>query len=116
VVGRGVRERYATPAPSQRRPDRHSPLLGNEPRELRILKRDAKCPFVFASERGAPFSVSGLQKMIERAGIEAKMPLKVHPHMLRHAAGYVLANKGTDTRTLQATCGTDRALTSVVPA
>ena len=30
----------------------------------------------------------------------AKMPFKVHPHMLRHACGYALANKGTDTRTL----------------
>jgi len=26
---------------------------------------------------------------------------KVHPHMLRHATSYVLANKGIDTRTLQ---------------
>ena len=54
---------------------------------------------------GAPFTVSGLQKMVERAGMEAKMPFKVHPHMLRHAAGYVLANRGTDTRTLQAYLG-----------
>lgn len=81
------------------------PILGDELRALRALKRDAQSPFIFVSERGAPFTVSGLQKMIERAGIEAKMPFKVHPHMLRHAAGYVLANKGTDTRTLQAYLG-----------
>jgi len=81
------------------------PLLGDELRGLRVLKRDAKSPFIFVSERGAPFTVSGLQKMIERAGIEANMPFKVHPHMLRHAAGYVLANKGTDTRTLQSYLG-----------
>ena len=60
---------------------------------------------MFVSERGAPFTVSGLQKMVEHAGIEAKMPFKVHPHMLRHATGYALANKGTDTRTLQAYLG-----------
>jgi type 1 fimbriae regulatory protein FimB/type 1 fimbriae regulatory protein FimE len=29
----------------------------------------------------------------------------VHPHMLRHACGYALANKGIDTRTLQAYLG-----------
>jgi integrase len=29
--------------------------------------------------------------MVERAGIAAKMPFKVHPHMLRHATGYALA-------------------------
>ena len=80
-------------------------LLGDELRALRTLKREAKSPFIFVSERGAPFTVSGLQKMVERAGIEAKLPFKVHPHMLRHATGYALANKGTDTRTLQAYLG-----------
>ena len=29
----------------------------------------------------------------------------VHPHMLRHAAGYKLANDGVDTRTIQAYLG-----------
>ena len=76
------------------------PLLGDELRALRVLKREAKSPFVFVSERGAPFSTSGWAKLIERAGVEAKMPFPVHPHMLRHACGFVLANKGTDTRTL----------------
>ncbi len=75
------------------------PLLGDELRALRVLKREAKSSFIFVSERGAPFTVSGLQKLIERACIAAKMPFKVHPHMLRHATGYALANKGTDTRT-----------------
>jgi type 1 fimbriae regulatory protein FimB/type 1 fimbriae regulatory protein FimE len=89
------------------------PLLGDELRALRALKRDAKSPFIFVSERGAPFSVSGLAKLIERAGIEAKMPFKVHPHMLRHACGYALANKGTDTRTLQAYLG-HRSIQSTV--
>ena len=53
------------------------PLLGDELRALRALKREAKSPFIFVSERGAPFSTSGLAKLIERVGIEAKMPFKV---------------------------------------
>lgn len=81
------------------------PLLGDELRALRALKREAKSPFIFVSERGAPFSVAGLQKLVERVGVEAKLPFKVHPHMLRHACGFVLANKGTDTRTLQGYLG-----------
>ena len=89
------------------------PLLGEELRALRVLKRDAKSPFIFVSERGAPFTVSGLQKLVERAGIAAKIPFKVHPHMLRHATGYVLANKGTDTRTLQSYLG-HRSIQSTV--
>ena len=89
------------------------PLLGDELRALRSLKRDAKSPFVFVSERGAPFTVSGFAKLVERAGIEAKLPLKAHPHMLRHATGYALANRGTDTRTLQGYLG-HRSIQSTV--
>ena len=89
------------------------PLLGDELRALRALKREAKSPFVFVSERGAPFSTSGWAKLIERAGVEAKMPFPVHPHMLRHACGFVLANRGTDTRTLQAYLG-HRSIQSTV--
>jgi site-specific recombinase XerD len=31
----------------------------------------------------------------------AGLKLKAHPHMLRHACGYTLANKGHDTRAIQ---------------
>lgn len=40
--------------------------------------------------------------MVERAGIEAKLGFKAHPHMFRHACGYALANRGHDTWALQA--------------
>ena len=89
------------------------PLLGDELRALRALKREAKSPFIFVSERGAPFTTSGLAKLVERAGVEAKLPFPVHAHMLRHACGFVLANKGTDTRTLQAYLG-HRSIQSTV--
>jgi integrase len=83
------------------------PLQGDELRDLRRLKREQqpKSDFVFTSERGAPFTTAGFSKMIERAGTEAGFPFKAHPHMLRHACGYTLANKGVDTRALQAYLG-----------
>ena len=40
-----------------------------------------------------------------RAGVEAKLPFKAHPHMLRHACGFALADK--ETRALQAYLGTE---------
>ena len=52
---------------------------------MRALKREAKSPFMFVSERGAPFSVAGLAKLVERTGIEAKLPFKAHPHSMRQA-------------------------------
>ena len=83
------------------------PMVGDELRALRRLQREQepKSPFVFTSERGAPFTTAGFARMIERAGLEAKFGFKAHPHMLRHACGYALANRGHDTRALQAYLG-----------
>jgi integrase len=64
---------------------------------------------VFTSERGGPFTTAGFARMVERAGSEAGLGFKAHPHMLRHACGYALANKGHDTRALQAYLGWRRA-------
>lgn len=83
------------------------PILGDELRALRRLQReqDPRSPFVYTSERGTPFTTAGFARMIERAGAEAGLGFKAHPHMLRHACGYALANKGHDTRALQAYLG-----------
>ena len=76
-------------------------------RALRRLRREQepKSPFVFVSERGDPFSNRGFQATVERAGKAAGFAMKIHPHMLRHACGYKLANDGVDTRTIQAYLG-----------
>ena len=83
------------------------PILGDELRALRRLQREQepKSPFVFTSERGTPFTTAGFARMVERVGVEAGLGFKAHPHMLRHACGYALANKGHDTRALQAYLG-----------
>ena len=83
------------------------PILGDELRALRRLQREQepKSAYVFTSERGAPFTTAGFARMVERTGAKAKLGLKVHPHMLRHACGYALANRGHDTRALQAYLG-----------
>jgi integrase len=74
------------------------PLLGDELRALRRLQREsAPSPFVFVSERGTPFTTAGFARMIERAAVGSGLEFKAHPHMLRHACGYALANKGHDT-------------------
>ena len=83
------------------------PIMGDELRALRRLQREQepRSPFVFTSERGSPFTPAGFARMIERAGVEAGFNFKAHPHMLRHACGYALANRGHDTRALQAYLG-----------
>jgi integrase len=83
------------------------PIQGDELRALRRLQREQepKSPFVFTSERGSPFTTAGFARMIERAGKAAELGFPAHPHMLRHACGFALANKGHDTRALQAYLG-----------
>jgi type 1 fimbriae regulatory protein FimB/type 1 fimbriae regulatory protein FimE len=78
------------------------PILGDELRALRRLRREnPHAEFVFMSERGGPFSTAGFARLVERAGTEAGLGFKAHPHMLRHSTGYKLANDGVDTRALQ---------------
>jgi type 1 fimbriae regulatory protein FimB/type 1 fimbriae regulatory protein FimE len=43
--------------------------------------------------------------MVARLGVAAGLGFPVHPHMLRHACGFKLANDGVDTRSLQAYLG-----------
>jgi type 1 fimbriae regulatory protein FimE len=77
------------------------PLRGPELRALRKLQRDYPSPYVFSTERGGPMTTSTVRKMLARAGELAKIAFPIHPHMLRHACGYKLANDGHDTRALQ---------------
>jgi type 1 fimbriae regulatory protein FimB/type 1 fimbriae regulatory protein FimE len=83
------------------------PLHGDELRALRKLQREQepKSSFVFISVRGIPFTTQGFAKMVWRAGIVARLAFKAHPHMLRHACGYALADCGHDTRAVQAYLG-----------
>ncbi len=83
------------------------PLTGRELRALRRLRREQELasPFVFVTERGAPFAPRGFRQIIERLGVAAGFDLPVHAHMLRHACGYKLGNDGHATRTVQAYLG-----------
>jgi len=57
--------------------------------------------YVFVTERGSPMSPDGWNDLFARIGVAARMEFCVHPHMLRHACGFKLANDGRDTRTIQ---------------
>jgi site-specific recombinase XerC len=81
---------------------RACPLGGGELRALHKLQREAMpSRYVFTTERRAPMSPAGFRKMLARTGEAGAFPFPVHPHMLRHACGYKLANDGQDTRALQ---------------
>ena len=83
------------------RSGRH-PLQGDEMRALKKLKRDySPSPFVFTGNRRTPMSERTISHIVHQAGELAGFDFTVHAHLLRHACGYSLANKGVDTRTIQ---------------
>jgi site-specific recombinase XerD len=72
---------------------------------LRKLRDASEGPYVFVSERGGKISPDVIARVVDRAAIAAGLAFHVHPHMLRHSAGYMLANEGTDTRLIQGFLG-----------
>jgi len=82
------------------------PLEGDEIRALRAWLRqrvNAPCcnsPHVFLSERG-PMTRQAFNYICAEIGKRAQLPIKMHPHVLRHSTGNVLANRGRDTRLIQ---------------
>jgi integrase len=82
------------------------PVQGDEIHALRRLQREqGPSSHVFMTERDGPMTPKAFHALFGRIGSRAKMPFRVHPHMLRHGCGYALANAGHDTRALQAWLG-----------
>ena len=67
------------------------PMEGDEIRALQRLRRDyPDGPFIFMTKREGPLTRSTVNKLVTRAGNEARFDCPAHPHMLRHACGYYL--------------------------
>src|SRR2546425_2053474 len=78
------------------------PLRGPELRALRRVQRDMpSAAYVFTTARGSPMTSAGFRKLLARTGDASTLAFPIHPHMLRHACGYKLANDGHDTRAIQ---------------
>jgi type 1 fimbriae regulatory protein FimB len=55
----------------------------------------------FVSERRSPLSRKTAWLFIKHYGELADLEIAAHPHMLRHACGFSLADQGADTRLIQ---------------
>ncbi|EMF6668127.1 tyrosine-type DNA invertase [Serratia marcescens] len=58
-------------------------------------------PWLFLSRQGKRLSRQRFYQLLKEYGQEAQLPLPIYPHMLRHACGYNLAERGNDTRLIQ---------------
>ena len=68
---------------------------------MQRLREAADGPFSFISERGGPISADMVARIVSEAAEAAGIGFHVHPHMLRHSGGHMLADEGLDTRLIQ---------------
>ena len=82
------------------------PLRGDELRAVRAwLRERARMKPIgkafFVSEQRKPLHRSTVNLALPKYSTAASLPLLAHPHMLRHACGFALADQGADTRLIQ---------------
>lgn len=63
--------------------------------------RQAESPYLFISQINGSLSRSNVYDLFRQLGKKAGISVPVHPHMLRHACGFALADLGIDTRLIQ---------------
>src|ERR1700674_5676121 len=82
------------------------PLRGDELRAVAAwMKHRARMKptgkAFFVSEQRKPLHRSTVNLALRKYSAAASLPLLAHPHMLRHACGFALADQGADTRLIQ---------------
>ena len=82
------------------------PLRGDELRAVKawLIQRARMKPTgkaFFVSEQRKPLHRSTVNLALQKYSAAASLPLLAHPHMLRHACGFALADQGADTRLIQ---------------
>lgn len=68
---------------------------------VRQLETKIECDWLFGTREGKVLSRQQFYNIIRGLGKEAGCSFEPHPHMLRHACGFALADRGIDTRLIQ---------------
>ena len=70
-------------------------------KERARMKPPSSVKTIFISEQRKPLHRSTVNLLLRTYSAAASLPLLAHPHMLRHACGFALADQGADTRLIQ---------------
>ncbi|HDU8695926.1 TPA: tyrosine-type recombinase/integrase [Morganella morganii subsp. morganii] len=68
---------------------------------IRNTWRNRDLEWVFLSQKSGAISRQQVHTLLKQYGKAANISIAPHPHMLRHACGYSLADLGRDTRLIQ---------------
>ncbi|GKX58661.1 tyrosine-type DNA invertase [Leminorella grimontii] len=83
------------------------PLLAREIKAIKAwinVRRSTmsvESDWLFTTAKGTPLSRQQFYNIIRESGERAGCSFCPHPHMLRHACGFALADRGIDTRLIQ---------------
>ncbi|ELV2845689.1 tyrosine-type recombinase/integrase [Enterobacter cloacae] len=62
---------------------------------------EGQSDWLFVTQRGLKLSRQRFYTLFKKYGYKAGLTISAHPHMLRHACGFELAEQGMDTRLIQ---------------
>jgi type 1 fimbriae regulatory protein FimB len=68
---------------------------------VRATETGAGSDWLFPSHQSGPLSRQRIHVIVSELGQKAGLSVKACPHMLRHACGFALADRGLDTRLIQ---------------
>lgn len=70
-------------------------------KQRKLIENGVEGDWLFSLPETPPYQQTTFFSIIREAGKRAGLAVKAHPHMLRHACGFALADNGVDTRLLQ---------------
>ncbi len=68
---------------------------------VRARHKYADKEWLFLSQKGNRLSRQRIYEILRDCSLRAHLNINAHPHMLRHACGFALADRGMDTRLIQ---------------
>lgn len=79
-----------------------------------FLDERYKTDAVFLNQRGKGISTRSIQMIVKQAGIDARIPIEVHPHMIRHSFATHMLDNGADLRVVQELLGHENLSTTEI--
>ena len=79
-----------------------------------FMKPGREHGILFVSQRGAPITSRSIQLLCDRTAEKCRLPVHVHPHMIRHSFATHLLDNGADLRVVQELLGHENLSTTQI--
>ncbi len=79
-----------------------------------LMKEIPEHGYVFVNAKGKPITSRSIQNICEKAGQNANLPIRLHPHMLRHTFATNMLDHGADLRVVQELLGHENLSTTQI--